>query len=238
MFKRILQTAGQLTKAMIAGAIQNSGVAAVYLGTSTLLAGILLAIYLSFAWNITPERWYRAYAVLYGVDQEDIQKAKREQIAEITRDDVVERRAVRNLNENYNRDITEHALSLLLPPEDPKPPPPQPPSDADRISAYEKRIAADRAKAESAGLAEAIRTLENMDADLAKEEIILLWKDGKMQFVLSILNGMEDKRKDAIYGAFQTTNDEETKVLKEILQKIGDGEPMTSIIQNAAKEPS
>jgi len=237
MLKTILQTASRYAKAVVAGAIQNSGIAALYLGTSTLLAAMLLAAYLSYAWDITPDRWYRAYALLQGYELGEIQKAEQDRAAEARHEDTIARRAMRDRNEEYNKDVTQPVASYTLPPEMPKPAPPPPPSDAEEISAYVKRVKDDLAKAKSAGLDEVIRIFENMDPDQAKEAIIQHWKDGKIQRVLDVFDGMEEKRKDNILDAFLVTNEEELKILNEILQRIGDGEPMTSVIENAAKKP-
>ena len=112
-----------------------------------------------------------------------------------------------------------------------------PPSDADRISAYEKRVQTDQAKSQSAGLEEQTRVIEEASPDWAKDVILRIWKDGATQRVLQMLMAMEDKPRAKILYAMQTTEDEEAKKLCEILQKIGDGDPMTSILKDAAKEP-
>ena len=237
MIKNILQKAGQLSRVAITAAIQGSGTGALYLGTSTLLAGILLAAYLAYAWNITPTKWYRALAILQGYELAAIQKAEQDRAAEIYYQNVRTYRGERLLDEDYNRDVTQQISSFSLPPKDPEPPPPPPPpSDAERIGAYAKRVADDLAKARTSGLDEETRLLENMDPEQAKEVIRKLWKDGANQRVLTMLLDMADKRRGEILYTMQQENAEELKDLCDILQRIGDGEPMTSIINNASKE--
>jgi hypothetical protein len=238
MLKNILQMASQYTKAAIAGAIQNSGIGALYLGTSTLLAAMLLAAYLSYAWSITPERWYRAYAILYGADIAAIQQAEKDAAAEARHEEIVAQRALRTLDADYIRNTMQQRETFKLPPPVPPPVLPPPPTAEEMYAAYQKRIDAELAKIQMEGLDEAIRSYENMDPDAAKDILMQHWKDGKTKLVLDIFNGMDDKRKDKIYDAFRTTDDEELKILNEIMQKIGDGEPKTSLIENAAKKPS
>ena len=219
--------------------MQNSGIAALYLCSATLLAGILLTVILSYKLNIDSQKWYRALAILQGVELDEIQKAERARVAEMRFEEVLSQRAVQDRQNEYNRDITQRMTSFTLPPEDPKqPPPPPPPSVTERIDAYEKRVADDLARSRATGLAEEIRLIENMKPDQAKEVLRKYWKDGLLRRVIQILMGMEeDRNREKILYAMKESNDEELKDLCEILQKIGDGEPMSSIIDSAGREP-
>ena len=236
MFRTILQKANQYSRAALAAAMHASGTAALYLGTSTLLAGVLLATLLTFAWDIDSKRWYRALATLQGIELAEIQQAEREAAAAASFEDTIERRAERLRQDEFAREITGRTSQLQLPPEDPGPPMPPPPSDADRIGAYEQRIRDDRARAQSAGLDEQTRLIENMIPNQAKEVIRRLWRDGSERRVMDILLAMEDRPRERILFAMQETNDDELRDLCEILQRIGDGEPMRSAIDDAARE--
>ena len=237
MFNTLRQKLGQFTKMALTAAMQGSGTAALYLGSSTLLAAMLITAILAYAWDIDRGKWYRALAILRGVELAETQKAVRDRVAEISYEEMIADRAKRLRREEFSREITPRATSFQLPPEDSKPATPPPPSDADRIDAYVQRVNADKAKAQSAGLEEQTRLIENMMPDQAKEVIRRFWKDGAYQRVLQILLAMEDKPREKILFAMRESNDEELKDLCEILQRIGDGDPMTSIIDNAAKEP-
>jgi len=237
MLKRILRTASEFSKIALATAMQGSGMAALYLCTSTLLAAILLAAYLVYAWDVDRDKWYKALAVLQGIDLSAMEQAAQKEVDKMSYDEVLARRAARLLDEDFQRDVRQPA-SALSPPEDPKPvPPPPEPSDAERIGAYEKRVKADLAKARSEGLDEQTRLIENMDPEQAKEVIRKYWKDGQNQRVLTMLLDMADKRRENILYAMQQDNTDELKDLCEILQRIGDGEPAASVIEKAAKEP-
>jgi len=234
----LFRKASQLAKSGLKAAIQGSGTGALYLGASTLLAGILLAAYLTYAWDITPTKWYRALAILQGYELDEIQKAEQAGAAEVRYEGVRAYRGERLLDDDYNRDVTQQIASFSPPPKDPEPTPPPPqPSSAERISAYEKRIADDLAKAQSSGLDEQTRLLENADPEWAKTVLLQDWKDGKYQRVLTILLDMADRRRGAIFYAMQPDNEEELKAIGEMLQRIGDGEPMSAVIKDAAKEP-
>jgi hypothetical protein len=140
------------------------------------------------------------------------------------------------MKNDYLRDVVRPSESFKLPPPPPPPPPPPSPTLDELYKALQDKVAADIAKSKAEGLAESIRTFENADSDQAKDILMQHWKDGKTQLVLDIFNGMDDKRKDKIIAAFRTTNDEELKVINEIMQKIAAGEPKTSMIQKAAED--
>ena len=199
------------------------------------MAGILLATYLTFAWKIDKERWYRAYAILQGLDISEILKKEQEAAALVNYEAVKERRALRMMENDYAQNVKQEISSFTLPPADPKQPPPPPPSETARISAYEKRVKDDTVKAQSEGLDEETRLVENMDPDQAKEVIRKLWKENPNR-VLTMLLAMTDKKRGDILYAMEASNDAELKDLCEILQRIGDGMPKTSIIEKAAKE--
>ena len=238
MVKKILQMVTGLAKTALQTAIQGSGMAALYFCASAFLAALLLIPLLVYAWNIDKERAYRALAVLQGVEATEIQQAERELIAEKGADAMLERRAMRNMERDYFEGVTQSVAALPPPPEPPKPEPPPPvPSDAERISAYDQRVKADVARANSAGLGDLTDIIGNADTDWAKEVIRKFWKDGENKRVLQMFAAMEDRERKKILYAMQQDVTDELKDLCEILLRIGDGEPMTSILNNAAREP-
>ena len=233
MFSALLQKAGQFSKAALSMMVQGSGTAALYLCTSTLLAAILLATYLIYNYGIDKERAYKASAILMGYDLRDTQQAARDRIAEISHDDVLERRAQRFLVEEFIREVRQPVASFPLPPEDPGPEPPPPaPDNTEKISAYQK----DLAQARAAGRDEMTRLIEDkgMDTEQAKEVIRKFWKDGFKDLVLATLLDMADKRRGEILYSFDQNNADELKDLNEILKDISDGKPKVSTFEQAA----
>jgi len=238
MFKRIqrlLQGAANLSKTAFQAALSGSGTAALYLGTSTLLAVLLLVAYLIYAWDIDQQRWYRAMAVLQGIELDEIHQAEQRRAAEITYQMVLAERAER-LRDNEFQQIRQMAFSQPPPQEAPQAEPPYIPNEAERISAFEERLRRERARVQTEGLAEQTQIIERMNPDQAKEVIRKLWQEAP-QRVLQILMGMEERNRQKILYAMRESNDEELKDLCEILQRIGDGEPEASILKEAEKEP-
>ena len=237
MFNTIRQKLGQYTRAALAAVMQGSGTAALYLGASTLLAAILLAVIMTYAWDIDRERWFRALAILQGVELAEIQQAERDAVAEISFEEVLERRAMWNREREFRQEITEQAVRWQLPPEEPAPLPPPPPSDADRISAYEQRVQRDIAQSRTEGLAELTQILGRGNPEWAKGVVRELWQQGQNRLVLQALLDLEERQRERILFAMQETNDEELRDLCEILLRIAAGEPRTSILEEAAREP-
>ncbi|MDR3181506.1 MAG: hypothetical protein LBT89_01070 [Planctomycetaceae bacterium] len=232
MFRKIINLAGQLGKQ----ALQGAGTAALYLGTATCLAAILLGLYLKYAWNIDKNKFYRAIAVLQDVDILAQQRAAEKRVAEISYQDVLEQRAKRNREAELPSVTLIEQIAAEPVPEPPKPEPTPVIDETAQISAFEKRVKEYQDKARAAGLAEETRLLENMDPEQAKEVIRKLWKEGARRRVLEMLMAMEDQKRGDIVYAMRQDNAEELKDLCDILQRIGDGEPMAGVIEEAAKK--
>ena len=236
MIKRLLQKGIELSKIAVRGAIQGSGMGALYFCTSTLLAAILLAGYLTYAWNIDRERWYRAYAVLQGIELAELRQSEMDAAADISFERVLAERARRLRDDEFIWEVRQQSDSIGPPVPDTPPEPLEDPDDIARISEYERRLAADIARARSEGQANLTQLLERMDPDQAKEVIRRFWNDeGERRRVLQVLMDMEDRPRENILFAMQETNDEELRDLCDILLRIGDGEPMVSLIQEASR---
>ena len=228
MLKRIIQGAAALSKAAVKGAIAGSGTAALYLCTSTLLAAVLLAAYLTYAWDIDRDQWYRALAVLQGIELAEQQQAAREAAAEIHRGEVLEARARRNREDEFLREIRAEVFALPPRPEIPVPEPPAGPSEEELIA---RQVEAARALASAAGLAQLVEDISKMVPDMGKEVIRRIFRENPDRVML-ILNEMEERPRDRILQSFVETNADEMRDLVEILNRIGDGEPMISTGNN------
>lgn len=84
------------------------------------------------------------------------------------------------------------------------------------------------------GLQELKRTLEVLDANQAKSQLLFLITDGEIDTVVNIVQAMSPDKRKKIFGEF-TSPDEQAK-LAEILRRIGLGEPKKSLIENARKD--
>ena len=231
MIKRFLQNAVALSKAAVRGAIQGSGTAALYLCTSTLLAAVLLAVYLTFAWDIDKDRWYRAYATLMGIELAEIQQAERDAAAGANLEAVLERRAMRNRQDEFQQGIRQPVLETPPLPGTPPPPPPPGPSEEEIREVLNE---AARAAARIEGLTQLIEDIAALPPDAGKDVIRDIWRDDPDR-VMTILNEMEEIPRRRILRSFDTTDADELRDLVAILQRIGDGEPMVSNINNPTR---
>jgi hypothetical protein len=215
--------------------LKITGTLALYGCTSMFLAAIILGAYLKYAWQIDHEKWIKMLAVAQGFEIAEIQQAVEDRIAEMTYEEVLERRAKQARENEFQQESIEKTTIVITPPpvetpaEETKP---EQKKDDSMIKAFEKRLAEEKKKANDAGLAEETRLLENMEPEQAKEVIRRLLKDGAMQRVLTMLLAMEERNRGEILYTMQ--GEEELKDLCDILQRIGNGEPQTSLIDNAA----
>jgi hypothetical protein len=228
MLNRLLRFGDKLLKL--------SGTAALYGCTSLFLASVILGLYLKYAWQIDHAKWVKILAVAQGLELADIQQAVQDRIAEMSFDEVLERRAKRIREDEFQRDSIEKQIVVAPPPpvEEPKPDEKTAKADDSREKAFEKKVKDYLDQAKATGLAEETRLLEKMEPEQAKEVIRRLWKDGAIQRVLTMLLAMEDKNRGEILYSMQA--DEELKDLCDILQRIGNGEPLSSVIEDAAKQ--
>ncbi|MDR2754918.1 MAG: hypothetical protein LBC20_04365 [Planctomycetaceae bacterium] len=214
--------------------LKVSGILALYGCTSMFLAAIILGAYLKYAWQIDYEKWIKMLAIAQGFEIADIQQAVEDRIAEMSYEEVLEHRAKRTREDEFQHESVAKTIVVAPPPaETPVEEKKSEQKDDSLIKAFEKRLAEEKKKANDAGLAEETRLLESMEPEQAKEVIRRFIKDGAMQRVLTMLLAMEEKKRGEILYAMQ--GEEELKDLCDILQRIGNGEPLTSLIDNAAQ---
>jgi hypothetical protein len=102
----------------------------------------------------------------------------------------------------------------------------------ERLDAFRRELEEIREGAQKQGLQDVQRTLQSLDAAQAKEQLLIMYDDERIDDVVTIVQAMStDKRKD-ILAEFVTK--EESDRLSEILRRIGDGMPITSLINEAS----
>ena len=100
-----------------------------------------------------------------------------------------------------------------------------------RREAFDRKLEEDRKGAIQAGLKDVQRTLQSLAADQAKDQLMKMYDEDKIDDVVNIIQGIPiDKRKEIL--AEFTTPDEADKLHK-ILQRIGEGLPTTQLIDKA-----
>ncbi len=101
----------------------------------------------------------------------------------------------------------------------------------ERRESFDRRLEEIRKGAQNEGLREVQRTLQALEAEQSKELLMRMFDDKRIDDVVNIIQAMPiDKRKD-ILAEFATA-DEQDK-LHEILRRIGDGMPTTTVIDDA-----
>lgn len=101
----------------------------------------------------------------------------------------------------------------------------------ERRESFDGRLAEIRQGAQDEGLQEVQRTLQALEAEQSKELLLRMFTDKRIDDVVNIIQAMPiDKRKD-ILAEFAT--EEETDILHEILRRIGEGMPTTTLIDEA-----
>ncbi|MCC9645317.1 hypothetical protein LOC71_23810 [Rhodopirellula sp. JC740] len=101
----------------------------------------------------------------------------------------------------------------------------------ERRSSFDRSLDEIRKGAQDEGLQEVQRTLQALEAEQAKEQLLRMYDDDEIDDVVSIIQAMPiDKRKD-ILAEFATP--EEMDKLYEILRRIGEGMPTTGLIDEA-----
>ena len=101
----------------------------------------------------------------------------------------------------------------------------------ERRTSFDRSLEEIRKGAQDEGLQEVQRTLQALEAEQAKEQLLRMYDDEEIDDVVSIIQAMPiDKRKD-ILAEFATP--EEMDKLYEILRRIGEGMPTTGLIDDA-----
>lgn len=101
----------------------------------------------------------------------------------------------------------------------------------ERRESFDNRLEEIRKGAQEEGLREVQRTLQALEAEQSKDLLLRMFDDKRIDDVVNIIQAMPiDKRKD-ILAEFATA-DEQDK-LHEILRRIGEGMPTTTLIDDA-----
>ena len=103
----------------------------------------------------------------------------------------------------------------------------------ERLASFQRELDEIRQGAQREGLQDVQRTIQSLDADQAKQQLLIMYEDERIDDVVTIVQAMPtDKRKDIL--AEFTTKDEADK-LAEILRRIGEGMPTTTLIDEASQ---
>ena len=210
---------------MIEKLMRGLGIATLYGSASLLLAMLMLAGYLWYAWGMNDERLMKMIAIAQGFDvdhiEEEIKNAVLEEQMSITRDEIIMARA----SQERNNELQGKAANDLLT---------QIESESGRIEQMKRAIDAKQAafdeqqrklkeEAESKGLTDLTTYLEMADAELAKFYVMDMIEKAEYHRVILVLRGMQLKKLKGIINVFEADN--EKADMARVLRKIGNGEP-------------
>jgi len=100
---------------------------------------------------------------------------------------------------------------------------------SDRLLAFRTELKELGEEAQENGLQEVQRTLQSLDPEQAKEQLLIMYDDKRIDDVVTILQAMStDARKD-ILAEFTTPADVE--ILADVLRRISEGMPVSSLIK-------
>lgn len=105
----------------------------------------------------------------------------------------------------------------------------------ERREAFDRRLAQLREDAQEEGLQEVQRTLQALEADQAKEQLLKMYDDDRIDEVVNIVQAMAIDKRKQILAEFATAD--EAEKLHEVLRRIGEGQPTTSLIDQAGDGP-
>ncbi|MDG2221655.1 MAG: hypothetical protein P8L85_09755 [Rubripirellula sp.] len=103
----------------------------------------------------------------------------------------------------------------------------------ERFALFQTELEEIKKGAQKEGIEDVQRTIQSLEAIQAKQQLLIMYEDKRIDEVVTILQAMPtDKRKD-ILAEFAT--EEEAAKLAEILRRIGEGMPTTTLIDEASQ---
>lgn len=99
-----------------------------------------------------------------------------------------------------------------------------------RLIAFRNELEEIRAGSQQKGLMDVQRTLQVLDAAQAKEQLLMMYDDERIDDVVTIIQAMPTEKRKDILAEF--VSPQESEKLYDILSQIADGEPTTSLIDS------
>ncbi len=88
--------------------------------------------------------------------------------------------------------------------------------------------------AQKQGILDVQRTLESLDPAQSKEQLLIMYDEQRIDDVVTIVKAMSSEKRSNILGEFVGEKDAEK--LAEILRRIGEGMPTTSLVEETRKD--
>ena len=104
----------------------------------------------------------------------------------------------------------------------------------ERQASFRRELKEIERGAKETGLLEVQRTLQSLEAAQAKDQLLIMYEDERIDDVVTIVQAMSTENRKDILAEFVSKEDSDK--LAEILRRIGDGMPVTSVIDDALQD--
>jgi hypothetical protein len=104
----------------------------------------------------------------------------------------------------------------------------------ERLVAFRQELEETRKGAQKEGLLDVQRTLQALDADQAKQQLLIMYDEERIDDVVTIVQAMSTEKRKDILAEFVSR--EEADKLAEILRRISEGVPTSSLIDRASDD--
>ena len=100
----------------------------------------------------------------------------------------------------------------------------------ERLVAFRGELEQLRNEALEKGMEDVQRTIQNLDSVQAKQQLLIMYDEGRVDDVVTIVKAMSSETRSNILGEFVDQTNGEPEKLAEILRRIGEGMPTTGLI--------
>lgn len=217
--------------------LQAAGAALTYFCVATVLTQIILAVVIASKWHLDRQRVAQMLAIASGVDllavREEAGKEPELPLAEQpSYEQVLEARAAKMRNLELREQALQDELTRLRLQQE------QVADEQKRYKqlkeSFDAALRAQREGAEASGTDEVRRILEAIKPKQAKELLVQMLNDKKLDEVVVLLAAMPDARRAKIVGEFKTPED--AQLVGEVLRRIGQGVPTAEIADETLEQ--
>ncbi|MGA2032788.1 MAG: hypothetical protein ABSG68_11055 [Thermoguttaceae bacterium] len=222
---------------MIGKLLRLAGFLIVYACVATVISLAVLAAWFAHAWKLDRGRLIQALAVAQGIDVQALKEQTGAQREEPSREEpsyeqILEARAVKNRNLELREQSLQNDSRQLR-------------SELDKFAeeknrylqardAFQKSLLAVQKGAAASGLEDVRTTLETVKPKQAKELLAQMLERKDLDEAVVLLAGMSEGKRAKIFAEFKTPA--EMEQLGEVLRRIGQGIPTTTIAESAQKQ--
>ncbi|MCL2348106.1 MAG: hypothetical protein FWC50_07565 [Planctomycetaceae bacterium] len=220
---------------MIEKLMRWSGILVLYGAASLFFAMLLLGAYVKYAWRIDGEKIARIFAVAQGFDvqqtEDKIREAWLRETMDITRQDILDQRAMRDRNLELQGKAASEALGQIAIEEAKNEKIKK--EIAAMLASFQEQLKKLQEESQSKGITELTEIIGSIEPELARQYILDMITNAEYARVIMILKGLEPRRRSRIINVFQL--EDELKSMAGILRRIGNGEPDATLVNDMKK---